>query len=110
MGARLLCASLTIFTIWARSVAEPTRSAFITRLPVPLIVPPTTLSPAVFSTGMGSPVTIDSSTELRPSVTSAIDGHFFAWANAQQIACGDLADRDIGFASIRGNTTRGFGG
>ncbi len=39
----------------------------------------------------------------------AIDRHFLAWANAQQIAYRDLADGDIGFASVCGNTTRGFG-
>ena len=110
MGARVLCASLTIFTICASSVAAPTRSAFITRLPVPLIVPPTTLSPAVFSTGMGSPLTIDSSTELRPSSHQAIDGYFFAWADAQKVTNGNLAERDIGLAPVGGDAARRFRG
>ena len=41
-GARLRCASDTMRTIWASSVADPTRRASITRLPVPLSVPPVT--------------------------------------------------------------------
>ena len=40
----------------------------------------------------------------------AIDGHLFSWANAQQIAYRDFADRDIGFVSVGGDTARGFGG
>ena len=43
MGARLRCASLTMRTICASSVSLPTRSARMTKLPVPLTVPPVTL-------------------------------------------------------------------
>jgi len=53
--------------MWASSVSDPTRSARTSRPPVPLIVPPTTLPPTSFSTGIGSPEIIDSTTELRPS-------------------------------------------
>ena len=76
IGARVRCASPTIRTIWASIVSEPTRSARMTRLPVPLTVPPMSRSPAVFSTGMGSPVTIDSSTALLPSTTAPSTGTF----------------------------------
>ena len=76
MGARLRCASLTIRTICARSVSLPTRSARIMKLPVPLTVPPVTLLPFVFSTGIGSPVTIDSSTDVLPSITTPSTGTF----------------------------------
>ena len=62
MGARLRCASATIATMRDSKVSAPTFSARITTPPVPLIVAPMTLSPGRFSTGMGSPVTIDSST------------------------------------------------
>ena len=41
---------------------------------MPLTVPPITLSPGVFSTGMDSPVTIDSSTAPRPSSTAPSTG------------------------------------
>ena len=45
IGARLRCASRTIATICASSVSAPTRSARMTKLPVPLTVPPMTRSP-----------------------------------------------------------------
>ncbi len=68
-GARLRWASATDWTMRASSVSAPTRSACITSDPVPLIVAPTTRDPETFSAGMGSPVTIDSSTALWPSST-----------------------------------------
>ena len=46
------------------------------KLPVPFTVPPVTLSPGPFSTGTGSPVIIDSSTELDPSSTTPSTGTF----------------------------------
>ena len=76
MGARVRCASPTILTIWESSVSEPTRVAFITKLPVPLMVPPVTFASGDFSTGIGSPLTMDSSTELLPSVTTPSVGTF----------------------------------
>jgi len=76
MGARLRCASLTIRTICASSVSEPTRSARITKLPVPLTVAPTSRSPGCFSTGKDSPVIMDSSTELLPSRSTPSTGTF----------------------------------
>ena len=76
MGARVRCAWLTICTMRASNVSEPTRSARITNEPVPLMVAPTTLLAVVFSTGMDSPVTMDSSTELLPSSTTPSTGIF----------------------------------
>ena len=69
IGARERWALATISTIWASMVSAPTRLASITREPVPLMVAPVTASPATFSTGIGSPEIIDSSTEERPSTT-----------------------------------------
>ena len=77
-------------TICASSVSLPTRSARITKLPVPLTVPPVTRSPGPFSTGIGSPVIIDSSTALRPSSDDAVDGHLLAGPDAQPVADCDL--------------------
>ncbi len=74
IGARLRCASLTMWTICASSVSLPTRSARITKPPVPFTVPPVTRAPSVFSTGSDSPVTIDSSTALAPSSTTPSTG------------------------------------
>ena len=73
-GARLRCASATRWTIFASSVSRPTRSARITKLPPPFAVPPTTFAPATFSTGIDSPVSIDSSTALAPSSTTPSTG------------------------------------
>ena len=76
MGARVRCASLTMRTICASRVSLPTRSARIVNEPVPLIVAPVTALPASLSTGIASPVTIDSSTVLRPSTTTPSTGIF----------------------------------
>ena len=74
IGARERCASATIWTICASMVSLPTRSARMTKLPDWLRVAPVTLSSGPFSTGIGSPVSIDSSTVLRPSSTSPSTG------------------------------------
>ena len=74
MGARLRCASATMRTICDNRVSAPTRSAVIRKPPVPLRVPPVTRSPSAFSTGIDSPVTMDSSTLDRPSVTTPSTG------------------------------------
>src|ERR1039458_4851666 len=55
-------------------VSAPTLSARITTAPVPLIVPPINLAPDSFSTGIDSPVTIDSSIALLPSSTTPSTG------------------------------------
>ena len=70
MGARLRCASATMRTICARSVSAPTRSACTMNEPAVLTVPAVTLLPFCFSTGMGSPVIIDSSMTPEPSTTT----------------------------------------
>ncbi len=76
IGARLRCAAATMATMRASSVSPPTFSARMTSAPLPLIVAPTTFAPADFSTGIGSPETIDSSTALRPSRTRPSTGIF----------------------------------
>ena len=62
--------------IWASIVSLPTLVARMRNAPVWLIVAPITASPAVLVTGIGSPVTIDSSTAERPSTTSPSTGIF----------------------------------
>ena len=69
IGARERCASATMATTCDSVVSAPVRSTRISKLPVPFRVPPVTVSPATFSTGTGSPVSIDSSTALLPSMT-----------------------------------------
>ena len=75
-GGWLRCASPTSATICARSVPSPTRSAFMRNPPAPFTVPPLTRAPTLFSTGIGSPVSIDSSTALFPSTTTPSTGIF----------------------------------
>ena len=48
----------------------------MTRAPDWFIVPPITLAPTSLVTGIDSPVTIDSSTALRPSRTAPSTGTF----------------------------------
>ena len=95
IGARERCASPTRRTICASRVSLPTRWASITNVPVPLTVPPVTLLRACFSTGIGSPVTIDSSTVLVPSTTHAVDRHPLARPHAQPVADVHVFERDL---------------
>ena len=73
-GARERCACATIATICASTLSAPTRVARITSVPVPLSVAPISVSPTALSTGIGSPVSMDSSTLERPSTTSPSTG------------------------------------
>ena len=64
----------TICTIRDSRVSAPIFSAVITSAPVPLMEPPMTFAPTALATGVGSPVTIDSSTALVPSATAPSTG------------------------------------
>ena len=76
IGARLRCAAATMCTICESSVSAPTFSARITKPPVWFKVPAVSLEPTALATGIGSPVTIDSSTLPLPSVSSPSTGTF----------------------------------
>jgi len=76
IGARERWACATICTICDSMVVAPTCSERITRAPLVLSVAPITLSPTRLATGIGSPVSMDSSTELPPSVTTPSTGTF----------------------------------
>ena len=89
-------------------VSAPTLSARITKLPVPLTVPPITRAPGAFSTGMDSPVTMDSSIALVPSSTLPSTGTRFARPHAQSVADPYDLKRHIHFA-IGLNAPRGLG-
>jgi len=56
-------------TICASAVSEPIAVARARSVPFVLIVAPTSASPAPLWMGRLSPVTVDSSTSLSPSVT-----------------------------------------
>ncbi len=92
MARAMRWASATMATIRASVVSAPVRSTRISKLPVPLMVPPVTRSPLLFSTGSGSPVSSDSSTALLPSITVAVDRDLVAGADAQYVADGDRLD------------------
>ena len=74
MGALEPCARWTRSTILARAVSRPTRVARMTKEPVVLRVAPMTSSPACFTAGMGSPVSMLSSTALEPSTRTPSTG------------------------------------
>jgi len=61
-GALEFCASCTSLTICASAVSAPTLVARYLKLPLLLIVAPSTVSPGFFPTGIDSPVSMDSST------------------------------------------------
>ncbi len=63
-------------TIRASMVSRPILSARRTSPPLWLTVPPITRAPSAFDTGIDSPVTMDSSTDERPSVTMPSTGIF----------------------------------
>ena len=83
----------------ASRVSLPTRSARMMNDPEPLMVAPITLLCSDFSTGIDSPVIMDSSMELRPSRITPSTGNFFARADTQAVAGMDLIERDIFFCN-----------
>ena len=68
-GALELCARRTEAMMRASSVAAPTRRAVMRSEPFMQRVPAVTSSPSVFSTGIGSPESILSSTDAGPLST-----------------------------------------
>ena len=60
--------------ITVATVSLPTPSTRMVNAPVELIVPPMTDAPGIFSTGIDSPVIIDSSTAEMPSITTPSTG------------------------------------
>ncbi len=75
-GAFEAWASSTRRTIWERAVSAPTRVARTRIRPCWFTVAPNTSSPGPLSTGMDSPVSMDSSREERPSVMTPSVGIF----------------------------------
>ena len=68
-GALVLRAISIMRAIWNRTVSSPVFSALTWRLPPPLTVAPYTRSPTFLSTGMLSPVSMDSFTAELPETT-----------------------------------------
>ena len=76
MGGLVPWACWTRRTICARAVSLPTLVARSVNEPVVLSVAPITSSPGCLPTGMGSPVSMDSSTGEEPSSTTPSTGTF----------------------------------
>ena len=76
MGALVPWASSTARTMRASVESAPTRRARTVTAPVVFWVPPVTASPWAFTTGSVSPVSMDSSTSVAPSVTTPSTGIF----------------------------------
>ncbi|MCY1210446.1 hypothetical protein D9M72_221330 [compost metagenome] len=72
----LAWASSTILIICASAVSAPIFVAWKLKAPLRLSVPPMTAVPGFFSTGIDSPVSIDSSTLDWPSITLPSVGIF----------------------------------
>ena len=76
IGAFVPWASSTNFTICAKAVSLPTLVALYFINPALFILAPITVLPIFFSTGILSPVSIDSSIEVLPSIISPSTGSF----------------------------------
>ena len=110
MGARERCASATIFTIWASIVSLPTRSARMTKLPDWLRVAPLTGSPWVFSTGTGSPVSIDFVDRAPAFLHDAVDRDLVARPDPQPVADLHVLERHLLVRAIVAHAARGLRG
>src|ERR1043165_2192985 len=96
-------------TICASSVSAPTRSARITIDPFVLTVPPVTLLPADFSTGIGSPVIIDSSIAHAPSFNDPVPRHALSRTHADAHARRDVVDVDVTLTAVIIDYARALG-
>ena len=102
------CASATICTICASIVSRPTFSARMTKPPDWLSVPPITLSPASLVTGIDSPVTIDSSSEERPSSTAPSTGTFSPGRTRSRSPTCSAIERDLVVGAVGADAARGL--
>ena len=92
----------------ASSVSAPTLSARITSAPVPFRVAPIDAVAGLFSTGIGSPVTIDSSTRARALEHDAVDRHLLARAHAQPVADVHVLERHVLVGAVVADAPRGL--
>ncbi len=74
IGSLPPCAASTIAAMRASVVSAPMAETRKAKAPAPFTAPPVTLAPSPFSTGTGSPVSIDSSMKLPPSTISPSAG------------------------------------
>ena len=86
--------------IWASMVSAPTFSARTRSDPVVLTVAPITVSPARLVAGIGSPVTIDSSTADDPGHHDGVDGDLLAGPDHHLVPDHHLLHRDLGLGPV----------
>ena len=108
IGARERCAAATICTICASIVSRPTFSARMTKPPLRLIVPPMTLAPPSLLTGIDSPVTIDSSSVERPSISSPSTGTLSPGRTRSRSPTATRVERDVTSSPSVGDAMRGL--
>ena len=90
---------------------RPTRSARITKAPGAVDgAADDAGSPGIFSTGIGSPVTIDSSTALRPSRTTPSTGTFSPGRTRSRSPTATSVERHVLFRARRRGAPRGLRG
>lgn len=109
IDALVALASSTSWIILASDVSAPTRVARKVNEPVRLTVAALTVSPAVFSTGMDSPVSALSSTAELPLEHHAIDRDGLAGAHTQHLAGQNGIDVDGGLGAVLCHDGRGLG-
>ena len=91
----------------ASRVSAPTLAARISSAPEPFTVPPMTLAPGCFDTGIPSPVTIDSSTLPLPDRTDPVHRQFFPGSYPEPVADGDLVERHLLLGPVVAKTVCG---
>ena len=106
MGARRPCASRTRRTICWSAVSAPTRVARNENAPVVFIVAPYTADPAVLSTGIDSPVSIDSSTADAPAITSPSTGNRSPGPDHHDVAAQHVACRHVELDAVPDDARR----
>src|SRR5262249_54235770 len=99
-GALEFCASWTSLTICASAVSAPTLVAAYWKVPLLLMVAPMTVAPGIFSTGIDSPVTIDSSTCDPPFVTVPSTGNLVAWPDNDGVVHRDFGGGNFHLAAV----------
>ena len=90
----------------ASNVSAPTRSAFITRLPVPFIVAPVSLLPAVFLHRDGLARDHRLVDRAAPFDDGPVDRDLFAGPHAQQVARLDVRNRNVDLMAVSNRARR----
>ena len=100
-GALPFWASVTSRAIWASAVSAPTRVARTTSRPPALTVAPVTgVCPVPTSTGTDSPVSSEASIADDAFLDDAVGGDLLAGPNDEQVADGELVDRDAHLGAV----------